>query len=165
MQERMFAVVKANSDQKIAEQKIKEEIVDFIDSLDPQTRNELDESGDVKSSVAMQAGRVAGNWFRFFVTFDPRPSLEKTRCPVLALNGEKDLQVIPKENLAGVRDALTAGGNADFEIHELSGLNHLFQSCASGQVAEYGTIEETFAPSALALIGDWITRHVGLSDG
>ena len=84
---------------------------------------------------------------------------------MLALNGGKDLQVLPKENLAILREALHAGENRDFEIHELAGLNHLFQTSATGQVAEYGQIEETFAPSALDLIGDWILRHVGKIDG
>jgi pimeloyl-ACP methyl ester carboxylesterase len=99
------------------------------------------------------------------LTYDPRSSLEKTRCPVLALNGQRDLQVLPQENLTIIREALTAGGNADFETHELPELNHLFQTSATGQVAEYGQIEETFAPSALELIGDWILRHVGKTAG
>jgi pimeloyl-ACP methyl ester carboxylesterase len=162
LQSRMFAIVKATPDPQAAEQKINDQVAEFVDSLDDETRKGL---GEVKAIAAAQARRVAGNWFRFLLTYDPRPSLEKTRCPVLALNGEKDLQVLPKENLAIIRDALTAGGNRDFEVHELPGLNHLFQTSDTGQVAEYGQIEETFAKSALELIGDWIRRHVDKTAG
>jgi pimeloyl-ACP methyl ester carboxylesterase len=157
LQSRMFTVVKATPDVQEAVEKMKASIAEFIDSLDDETRNGL--GGDVKATVAAQAPRVAGNWFRFLLTYDPRSSLEKTRCPVLALNGQRDLQVLPQENLAIIREALTAGGNADFEIHELPRLNHLFQTSTTGQVAEYGQIEETFAPSALEVIGNWIVRH------
>ena len=71
-------------------------------------------------------------WFRFFLTFDPRPTLRKVQCPVLAINGEKDLQVPPKENLAEIDKALKAGGNRNVKTVELPGLNHLFQPCKTG---------------------------------
>ncbi|HVC95585.1 MAG TPA: alpha/beta fold hydrolase [Pirellulales bacterium] len=157
LQSRMFAIVKSTPDSKEAVEKINASVAEFVDSLDDETRRGL---GDVKATAAAQAPGVAGNWFRFFLTYDPRPSLEKTHCPVLALNGENDLQVLPKENLAIIREALTAAGNDDFEIHKLAGLNHLFQTSRTGQVAEYSQIEETIAPAALDLIGDWIARHV-----
>lgn len=99
---------------------------------------------------------LATPWFRFFLTYDPRPTLRKVKCPVLALNGEKDLQVPPKENLAEIARALAAGGNKHVETRELPGLNHLLQTARTGSPAEYATIEETMAPSALRLIGDWI---------
>ncbi|HEV3007078.1 MAG TPA: alpha/beta fold hydrolase [Pirellulales bacterium] len=157
LQSRMFAIVKSTPDSNEAVRKINAGVAEFVDALDEETRSGL---GDVKATAAAQAPAVAGNWFRFMLTYDPRPSLEKTRCPVLALNGANDLQVLPKENLAIIREALTAGGNGDFEIHELAGLNHLFQTSGTGQVAEYAQIEETLAPAALELIGDWIARHV-----
>jgi pimeloyl-ACP methyl ester carboxylesterase len=159
LQSRMFAIVKSTPDSKEAVEKINAGVAEYVDSLDEETRAGL---GEVKATAAAQAPAVAGNWFRFLLTYDPRPSLEKTRCPVLALNGERDLQVLPAENLAIIRDALTAAGNSDFEIHELPGLNHLFQTCRTGQVAEYAQIEETFAPAALELIGAWIVRHMAV---
>jgi fermentation-respiration switch protein FrsA (DUF1100 family) len=78
---------------------------------------------------------------------------------VLALIGEKDIQVPPKENLPEIEKALRAGGNKDFTVKELPRLNHLFQTCQTGNIDEYARIEETFAPSALELIADWIGRH------
>ena len=98
-------------------------------------------------------------WFRSFLDYDPVPALQKTACPVLALNGEKDLQVPPKENLAKIQKALEDGGNKDFQTTEMPGLNHLFQHAPTGAPGEYGAIEETMAPEALKSISDWIAKH------
>ena len=78
---------------------------------------------------------------------------------MLALNGEKDLQVPPKQNLPLIQKALETGGNKDFQAKELPALNHLFQHAQSGSPAEYGTIEETFAPEALQAVADWVLKH------
>jgi uncharacterized protein len=98
-------------------------------------------------------------WFRYFLDYDPVPALRTTKCPVLILIGEKDLQVPPKENLPLAKKALEDGGNKDFQIVELPGLNHEFQHCYMGLPAESRAIEETFAPQALAAISDWIAKH------
>ncbi len=83
-------------------------------------------------------------------------------CPVLAINGAKDLQVASADNLRGIREALIAGGNKDMTIREFPDLNHLFQTSTTDAVAEYGQIEETFGPAALGAISDWIRQRVGL---
>ena len=77
---------------------------------------------------------------------------------MLAANGSKDVQV-PAENLQRIGDALSEGGNGDFELVELPGLNHLFQTAETGDMSEYEQIEETFAPHALNVLGDWIVAH------
>jgi hypothetical protein len=78
---------------------------------------------------------------------------------VLAITGTKDVQVLPRLNVPGIRKALTEGGNTAFEIVELEGLNHMFQMSQTGSMNEYVTIQETFNPAALKVIGDWIVRH------
>jgi pimeloyl-ACP methyl ester carboxylesterase len=88
--------------------------------------------------------------------FDVRPYLRQVRCPVLALNGGKDSQVPPKENLGGIERQLQAGGNRNYTIRELPGLNHLFQTCGTGAFSEYVKIEETMSPLALQAVSDWI---------
>jgi fermentation-respiration switch protein FrsA (DUF1100 family) len=98
-------------------------------------------------------------WFRYFLTYDPRPALKKVRCPVLALIGEKDRQVPPKENLAQIESTLKDAGNHRVTARELEGLNHLFQKCKTGAPAEYATIEQTIDLSALAVIGDWVVEQ------
>jgi fermentation-respiration switch protein FrsA (DUF1100 family) len=83
----------------------------------------------------------------------------QVECSVLAINGEKDLQVPPEENLQAIEEALNAGGNKDYTVKELPGLNHLFQTAQTGSPSEYAAIEETISPTALEVIGDWISEH------
>jgi uncharacterized protein len=104
-------------------------------------------------------------WFRSLLREDPAVYLRTVRIPVLALFGERDLQVNAEVNAKAVRDALAAAGNADSEVRILPGLNHLFQHTATGAVADYGTIEETFAPEALQLISGWIEGRFGARRG
>ena len=85
-------------------------------------------------------------------------SLDQLKIPVLAINGEKDLQVPPKENLSEIKAALQRGKNKNYEIHELKDLNHLFQTSETGAVSEYGSIEETFNEGAMDLMTQWILR-------
>ena len=99
-------------------------------------------------------------WMHYFLTFDPRPALEKIRVPVLALNGELDVQVDAKQNLTAIAAALDKGGNQDVTVHRLPKHNHLFQRALTGLVNEYGTIEETISPEVLNLIRDWILSVV-----
>jgi fermentation-respiration switch protein FrsA (DUF1100 family) len=79
----------------------------------------------------------------------------------LAINGEKDLQVPPDTNLPPIRKALAAGGNQNFEVVELPGLNHLFQTAKTGGIGEYGEIEETMSPVALEKVASWILKIAG----
>jgi uncharacterized protein len=98
-------------------------------------------------------------WFRYFLDYDPVPALQNTKCPVLALSGERDLQVPPKENLPLLKKALEDGGNKDYQVTELPELNHVFQHCYTGLPAESRAIEETFAPEALSAISTWVLKH------
>lgn len=97
---------------------------------------------------------VISPWFRWFTRYDPAPVLARIRVPVLAINGALDQQVLPAENLAGIRAALA--GNPDVTVTELPGLNHLFQTARTGGVGEYADIEETMAPVAMETVSRWI---------
>jgi hypothetical protein len=110
-------------------------------------------------AAATQVPVVTSPWFRFFLRYDPRPLLEETRIPVLALGGELDLQVDPEQNLPQIRQALSKAGNPDYTVLELPGLNHLFQTAGSGGPDEYYSIEETFSPAALDTISGWILKR------
>ncbi|MGB5190798.1 alpha/beta hydrolase family protein [Robiginitalea sp.] len=114
----------------------------------------------VEDIVSTQADALASPWMQYFMRYDPAPALEQVKCPVLALNGEKDLQVPSQINLEAIEKHLKAGGNSDFTVRELSGLNHLFQNSATGSPSEYAALEETFAPGALKEISDWILIRV-----
>lgn len=98
-------------------------------------------------------------WFSYFMRFDPASYLEKLSCKVLALNGDKDIQVLASQNLPGIAAALKKSKSPAYEIKELPGLNHLFQSCHTCKVEEYGELEETIAPAALEIIGQWLKKN------
>jgi fermentation-respiration switch protein FrsA (DUF1100 family) len=104
----------------------------------------------------MTFGAKTYTWFRYFIMTDPSIYWKKVKCPVLALDGEKDLQVAADENLPSIEKALKSSGNKSVKIVMLPDLNHLFQHCKTGLPSEYGTIEETFSPEALKIITDWI---------
>ena len=95
-------------------------------------------------------------WFRYFISTDPARYWSRVLCPVLALNGEKDLQVAADENLPAIEEALRSSGNNNVRTVSLPDLNHLFQHCNTGLPAEYGKIEETISPEVLKLMSDWI---------
>lgn len=115
-----------------------------------------------EQQIDLQIRTVTSPWFRDLLAYDPAPTLTKLACPVLVLNGEKDLQVPPSQNLPAIRKALEAGGKKDFEIVELPGLNHLFQDAKTGAISEYAEIEETMSPVAMEMMSTWILKqHVG----
>ena len=120
----------------------------------PNTQKPAEMSDD--DFVKLQVKQIASPWMQYFIKYNPATALEKVKCPVLAINGEKDLQVPPKENLEAINKALTKGGNKRVTTKELPNLNHLFQECKTGSPDEYATIEQTFSPIALTEILKWL---------
>jgi pimeloyl-ACP methyl ester carboxylesterase len=112
----------------------------------------------VQGAAALEAKTFTTPWFRTFLNLEPGPALRAMRQPVLALNGELDRQVPAKLDLDAMRIALA--NNSRAVVKELPKLNHLFQTATTGAPAEYGQIEETLAPSALAVMSDWIRSQV-----
>ena len=108
------------------------------------------------TALDAQLHMMTSPWFRFFLSYDPLPDLKRTKCPVLALYGTKDLQVPPKINAPILKKAFEEGGNSTAEVRELPELNHLFQHAYNGSPTEYAAIDETFAPDALKMISDWL---------
>ncbi|HNF38337.1 MAG TPA: alpha/beta hydrolase, partial [Chitinophagaceae bacterium] len=98
-------------------------------------------------------------WLKYFIATDPAVFWSQVKCPVLALNGEKDIQVYADENLNAIAAALKKAGNKNFKTKKLKGLNHLFQHCKTCTVQEYGELEETFSPKALKIIGRWLKKN------
>ncbi len=100
-------------------------------------------------------------WFRDLVAFDPDPWLRDVRQPVIALFGERDVQVPPAENAAPMARILDVDHRSDRTVTVLPGLNHLLQPSETGLPSEYGRIETTIAPAALELIRAWIVDTTG----
>jgi pimeloyl-ACP methyl ester carboxylesterase len=151
--ERMFAVLKQEKDLAAAEKKIRQVLAEEFAGF---TEEEKKKAESQKAIIEGQIKVLLSPWMRYFLTYDPKAALMQVHCPVLALNGEKDLQVAAKVNLPAIEDALRAGGNRHYTIKELPNLNHLFQTSKTGAISEYGQIEETIAPVALQLMADWI---------
>jgi hypothetical protein len=101
-------------------------------------------------------------WFKYFLFYDPAPVMERVKCPALLVNGELDLQVMPDQNLPPLEAALKKGGNTDYKVVRLPGLNHLLQTAKTGLPGEYGQIEETMAPAALDAVSSWLREKAGL---
>ena len=106
--------------------------------------------------IAVQVDQITTPWMQYFIKYDAAPALEKVKCPVLALNGAKDLQVPPNENISAIATALKKGGNKKVTTKIFPNLNHLFQESDTGLPSEYGIIEQTIAPIVLEEITSWI---------
>lgn len=125
--------------------------------------NALSKQKDLKENVAWlwenQLPFLESPWLRFFLSYDPVPALEKIRCPLLALAGEKDKDVVPDQNVPALKAALARGGNPDATVQILPGLNYFFQTATTGLPMEYPVLPEAISSLALNTISDWITKH------
>lgn len=155
IQKRLIEIARNEEDDQKAAARTKAVIAELKATL---SEEEKKAAGDLDGLIDGQLKAIRGKWFRYFLRYDPRPALAKVKCPVLAVIGEKDLQVPPKENLGEIGKALEKGGNRHVTLKELPGLNHLFQTCTTGAPSEYPQIEETIAPAALKVIGDWVVE-------
>jgi fermentation-respiration switch protein FrsA (DUF1100 family) len=149
----VFEMVKKakNSDQ------LNVDITEYITkSLKSDSKAKIPDGITESEYIAMQMSQITSPWMQFFIKYNPALVLEKVKCPVLALNGDKDMQVPSKVNLDAINKALVKGGNKKVTIKELPNLNHLFQECKTGAPQEYSEIEQTFSPLALTEILNWI---------
>jgi fermentation-respiration switch protein FrsA (DUF1100 family) len=159
-QKKLFDIVESEPDPKVAAPRLLAVLKAAVDSLPPDLRAK---SAAQTSDAALEAQvkQVNSPWMRFFLTYNPVPTLEKVKVPVLALDGSKDLQVPPRQDLDSIAAALHRGGNKDVTTELLPGLNHLFQHATTGAPTEYASIEETFAPEAMKIVSDWILKRFG----
>ena len=131
------------------------------EALSAQEQQAVGSVDDYKKAIQRQVGSL---WMRWFLRHDPAPTLSRVTCPVLAVNGARDLQVDPDQNIPAIAAALSAGGNQDVTTVVIQGLNHLFQHCETGGIVEYGLIEETLAPEFLLLVEEWLNERLGVSN-
>lgn len=148
-----FAVILSESDTAKIRTKIKK-IYSKVDESD------LLQLGMKKSQIDLVVKQYTTPELLSIIRFDPCPVLKKVKCPVLALDGDKDMQVPSKQNLKAVQTCLAEGGNTNVTIKELWYLNHLFQSATTGAISEYYEIEETVSPVALDAMGEWLSGIV-----
>lgn len=149
----VYTIVKSERNEMEATKEL-EIVFNTMFSENPEFIN-LNEA-DKKQALNQQIATLLSPWYRYFVRFKPEEYLKKVKCPVLVLNGENDLQVPPKSNMLGIKNALDKGGNKKVTLKEYPKLNHLFQESVTGSTEEYGSIEQTFSPTVLTDIKDWI---------
>ena len=118
--------------------------------------DELDLPDELKANYQAVLVQIQNPWMIKFLSLDMQPLLGGITCPVLAINGTKDIQVEPESNLGALRKGLPA--NPRNKIEAIEGANHLFQHCTTGAISEYRQIEETFAPEALEMIVQWVSE-------
>lgn len=159
MQEALFTIVKTEKDPNKAAEEMRAVMLAPYAGL---SEEELASLGDLEGAVMAQTYQLLSPWYQFFMTYDPLPALREVTVPVLAINGSKDLQVPTEPNLTLIEQALQEGGNTNYTIVELPGLNHLFQTAPMGSPEEYYQIEETMSPAALEVMGDWLVEVAGL---
>jgi pimeloyl-ACP methyl ester carboxylesterase len=158
LQDRLIATVRAEKGSADAEKKVRAALKQITSKL---SEDEKKQAAAALSLIEVHTGLLLSPWGRYFLDYDSRPALRKVACPVLALNGAKDVQVDAKRNLQAIEAALKEAGNKDVTIRELPDLNHLFQTCKTGALAEYGAIEETLAPVVLETVANWIAKRTG----
>lgn len=119
----------------------------------------LDFLGMTSANLTVMARQTSSPWMRYFITYDPANELTQLSVPVLALFGELDLQVPPRQNRPVLEKHLDAAPTTAVTIEVYPGLNHLFQTAKTGTVTEYAGLEETFHPQVLQDITDWIVTQ------
>jgi pimeloyl-ACP methyl ester carboxylesterase len=151
----IYNILLDNEDVEKAKKKIRKKILKRAKKY---TEAEKKSRGWTEEALEQNLNLISSPWFKAFLAHDPVHVLKQIKCPVLAVNGSKDLQVPPEDNLRGIENALKEGGNSQITVKEFPDLNHLFQHCETGLIAEYGQIEETFAPEVLEYMTQWMVK-------
>lgn len=148
----VFALAVTDLDAATLRSRAIETIEEMAATLDSQSRTVLG-LDDLQTAV----GPLATPWFRHFLRHDPSADLARVQVPVLALFGDKDVQIVSSQNEPAARRAL---GNPDSETRVYPNVNHLFQTTTgTGSPSEYGAIVETLTPALLDDIVEWIGKH------
>jgi pimeloyl-ACP methyl ester carboxylesterase len=162
LQEMIFAAVRADTGWAGLQAEIERQIRASLDELPQEQRAAITNPDSFVTTRAQQ--QIVGletPWFRYFLDYDPKRDLRKVDVPVLAVFGEKDLQVPPSVNLEPMREALAEAPTEDVTIEVIPGANHLFQAAATGSPDEYASLPKEFVPGFMELVSGWILRRTG----
>lgn len=151
-----------NEDSATTFHHIRTKIENWYGTLDTATLAKFKklDTASINNQIGQAMTALNGKWYKYFISFNPQPYLEKMDCKVLALNGSKDVQVIAVTNLNGIKQSLQKSKSPKYDVIEIPGLNHLFQTCIQCNPTEYNDLEETFSPVALELMGNWLKENV-----
>jgi pimeloyl-ACP methyl ester carboxylesterase len=141
---KLISVIKSEPDKIVAEDKLRNLVNENLNVLSPK------QIQDTTVFVQKIVNVFNSDWY------SPSNDMKNITCPVLSLFGEKDIQALPSKNIPAIENSLKEGGNKNYTVKELPGLNHLFQTAQTGDVNEYSRIEETISPIVLDYIANWI---------
>ncbi len=151
--ETLFDFIIKDKKDKMKANDLLEKIRPHFDALSAEERDSLELN---EASLLQSIAQLFNPWFRYFIKIDPTPYIKKTSCPILALNGSKDIQVAAAPNLEAICRIARQARHRDVTCTEIPDLNHLFQTCNSCTIQEYGELEETFSPAVLKAIDTWL---------
>ena len=125
-------------------------------------KEDADKLGEVGMILGQQIKSLESEspWLMRFVGYHPRADFGKITSPVLFLTGENDLETPASFHFPALEMIFKQAKHEDVTLEKLNGLNHRFQKTDNGAPSLYGTLEETFAPSALRTIGTWIEKQI-----
>ena len=147
-----FRIINEITDEKLLQEKMTLYLTDSVN------QDDFPPSMTKQEYINAQLSLITSPWMSYFLRYNPKENLSKTVCPILAVNGDKDVQVDAKINLTAIEKATQEAANAT--IKYFPNLNHLFQTAETGLPSEYGEIEETFSPLVLKFVTDWIKEEI-----
>lgn len=150
----IYAILKSDLNDSVAGEEIRKVLVEYRETLPDSMKEDLDDE-----AIDDSFKRLLTKWFRAGMRLDHTPYISRVKCPVLAINGTKDLQVNADINLTAIEKLLKDSGNEDYEIFKPEGINHALQKCETGLPSEYSGIEETVDPVILDKITEWILNE------
>jgi uncharacterized protein len=158
VREKLLHVVKGESDLDKAAIAMKAIMETYFATLPATIKTESElfmfaiKESNAESMIAFFNSPTYRYWLEHNSVFD----LNILRMPVLAMNGDLDFVTASHIQLPIIKNALQHAGNRDITIVEMPKMNHWFQSCSTGAMSEYGTLEETISPIVIKQMADWI---------
>jgi len=161
IRKQLLETVKQEEDCDLAAQQMQKLLAGYWANLPESLRAEAEKLPFALTSAKADQliGMFNSPWYRFFLNYTLVDVLRQVVIPVLALNGDYDFITSSQKNLQVVAQALKEAGNKDYTILELPNMNHWFQECKTGSMAEYGTIEQTISPVVLEIIAKWVLER------
>jgi pimeloyl-ACP methyl ester carboxylesterase len=148
-----------NQEYHVTKSRLSDIVKDWQSSLSGKAKTETEKftASDPDFFIKNIAEEYATPIYISCAKYDPSTYLTKIHCPVLSLIGDKDTQVVPENNEV-IETHLKNGGNKNHLVAAPKNINHLFQSCETGLINEYGKIEEDFNPEVMMLILNWLNK-------
>jgi pimeloyl-ACP methyl ester carboxylesterase len=161
LQRQVFAAIRTGAGWKEVEEQTYADTRAGLEALPEAQRKGIgDLDAFAKKTAAQQLAAVRSPWFKYFLDYDPGPALGQLTCPVLAIFGEKDLQVPAAQNREPMEAIFKKSGNQRVAVHVIPRANHLYQDSITGNATEYATLKKEFLPGFLELVGTWVKAQV-----